>query len=339
VFGASDMAKGPLADTDIRDSLHGIRSVYIPTPRGWFAAVTAGPRTSSRQTVLLVHGFAASKEDWIPALERIAAAGYRPVAYDLGGHYQTALMQGPGMNDDVRLDRHAADLLAITEALDGGPVHVVAHSFGGEIAVAAVLADAQRFATLTLCGSGQGALRTPQAEQLRLLRWALGHWPQATVWKVFGAPRARRPRFRHQPPVNAERENFLRDRFLAHDASVLQGAIDELLTPQDRSEEIRRCGTPTLVMYGAQERYWRKDDLGDMAKRMQAQLAVIQQAAHSPHRQNLNDTVAALLPFWATADAARQPTPTTDAGPALSWQHQSADMTALVDSPEQASAA
>jgi len=92
-------------------------------------------------------------------------------------------------------------------------------------------------------------------------------------------------------------------------------------------------------MYGAGERYWPKEGLGDMAKRMQAQMVEIQHAGHTPQRQNVNDTVAALLRFWATADTTRQSTPTTDAVPALSRQHQPADMTALVDSPEQSSAA
>jgi pimeloyl-ACP methyl ester carboxylesterase len=329
-----------LIDPDIRDLAHGIRRVCIATPRGRFFALVAGTSTSFRPTVVLVHGYMADKRDFLPIIPHFVAAGYRVCAIELRGHSETALLRGTEADDDMRLPALGRDILDIIAALGCAPVHLLAHSLGGLVAQEAALIDARPIATLTLCGSGPGAVGRRHARWLRLLGGALRVLPRDRVWKAMRAYQTRQLPNRRRPAVDAERERLLRHRFRLHSRRALLVGAHELRTAKDRSGEVRELGLRTLVVHGARESVWPRDRQREMAERLNAPLVVIPDAGHSPHVHNPSRTARALLAFWADADAAGQPTPaTTGAVPAPTLQHQPADMTALVGTREESSAA
>ncbi|MEV8318350.1 alpha/beta hydrolase [Streptomyces sp. NPDC059900] len=70
----------------------GVDARRLRTVRGDFAALDARPAGEARGTVLLLPGFTGSKEDFIALLRPIADAGYRAVAVDGRGQYES---QGP----------------------------------------------------------------------------------------------------------------------------------------------------------------------------------------------------------------------------------------------------
>lgn len=127
-------------------------------------------------TALLLPGFTGSKEDFISLHEPLAAAGYRTVAVDGRGQYET-----PGPTDDetpYAQAELAQDVLAQIDALTGGPahapvdgpqarVHLVGHSFGGQVARAAVLLDPSRFRSLTLMASGPAEISPSQQQRVK----------------------------------------------------------------------------------------------------------------------------------------------------------------------------
>lgn len=88
-------------------------------------------------TVVMVHGFTGSKENWYPLAER------------LGGHYRLVIPDLPGWGESQRLDgadygfkAQAARLAAFLREVrrDGSPVVLLGHSMGGGI-VAITAAD------------------------------------------------------------------------------------------------------------------------------------------------------------------------------------------------------
>lgn len=115
------------------------------TPAIHAAAGTDGP------AILLLHGYGSDHLSWLANQQQLAAVG-RVYALDLPGHGETPLA-GAGL---------LADLVASVEgAIDAagiGPVHLVAHSLGGAVAIGLAAARPDLVRSLALIApSGLGA--------------------------------------------------------------------------------------------------------------------------------------------------------------------------------------
>ncbi|MFT3667107.1 MAG: alpha/beta hydrolase [Pseudoxanthomonas sp.] len=88
-------------------------------------------------TVVLVHGFTGSKENWYPLAERLGGH-YRLVIPDLPGWGESQRIAGADYGFLAQADRLAQFLKAIKR--EGSPIALVGHSMGGGI-VALVAAD------------------------------------------------------------------------------------------------------------------------------------------------------------------------------------------------------
>ncbi|MGW6446215.1 SDR family oxidoreductase [Lentzea sp. NPDC055074] len=101
---------------------------------------TAGP------TVVLVHGYPDTHEVW----DRVAALlekDFRVVTYDVRGAGEST---APSTEDGYRLERLAADLFAVIDAVSPDePVHLVGHDWGSIQSWEAVTTPGARIATFT----------------------------------------------------------------------------------------------------------------------------------------------------------------------------------------------
>src|SRR3954454_85086 len=119
-----------------------------------------------RGGALMVAGYTGSKEDFAPLLAPLADAGYRVVAIDQRGQFES-----PGPDDPAAysVEELGADVLEVGRLLReecGDPLHLLGHSFGGLVTRAAVLAEPGMFASVTLLGSGPSRLTGRRAEML-----------------------------------------------------------------------------------------------------------------------------------------------------------------------------
>ncbi|MFF3324721.1 alpha/beta fold hydrolase [Streptomyces sp. NPDC002889] len=268
----------------------------LSTSRGAFAVLDARPAGAPRGTALLLPGYTGSKEDFIAMLEPLAEAGYRAVAVDGRGQYES---DGPEDQQAYTQDALARDVLAQAEAI-GGPVHLVGHSLGGQISRAAVLLDSAPFLTFTLMSSGPAQISPAQQQKVKLLGDALAVMPMDQVWgaiQAFDALDAPEDTQAGVAPVDGRED--LRRRWLRHNPVQLIVTGRQLLVEPDRVDELAAVRPlPKHVVSGGEDDTWPVPLLDAMAGRLGARRTVIAGAAHSPNTDRPLETAAALAAFW-----------------------------------------
>ncbi len=251
-------------------------------------------------TVLLVAGFTGTKEDFAPLLRPLCEAGYRAVALDQRGQYES-----PGPDDESRysVSELGEDVLLVARELlaeCGRPLHVVGHSFGGLVCRAAVLAEPTLFDSLTLLGSGPGALGGRRAELLEHLGPLLDAGGVPMVADTLEQLAMTDPKAQAVPGPTRQ---FLTQRFLRNSAAGLRGMAVAMTSEPDRVAELAATGLPTLVAHGIADDAWTPESQTEMARRLGARHEVIDGSIHSPSVENPDRTLEVLLSFWASVGA------------------------------------
>ena len=251
-------------------------------------------------TALLVAGYTGTKEDFAPLLLPLSEAGYRAVALDQRGQYES-----PGPDDESRygVAELGDDVVAVGRALlaEGGrPLHLVGHSFGGLVCRAAVLAEPALFDSVTLLGSGPGALGGRRAELLEHLGPLLDAGGVQGVADALEQLAMTDPKAQSVPEPTRE---FLTARFLRNSAAGLRGMAQAMTTEPDRVAELAGTGVPVLVAHGIADDAWLPDVQAEMARRLGARHEVIGGSIHSPAVENPERTVQVLLDFWSSVAA------------------------------------
>ncbi len=260
---------------------------------GSAAPAGGGIAAADRPTVLLVPGYTGSKEDFQPLLRPLAAAGYRAVAIDQRGQYESAWAGDPADYAIEVLGTEVCQLAA--ELATGAGLHLVGHSLGGLVGRAAVLAKPELFDSFTLMGSGPGAVTGRRRALLDAGELVLASRGMAGLWTYLEASSRADPAYVAPSPAL---QAFLRSRFLATDPVGLQVMGDLLRTEADRTGELARSGVPVLVLHGESDDAWVPAVQAAMAGQLGAAYRVIEAAAHSPAVENPAATVSALLDFW-----------------------------------------
>ncbi|MFF7353095.1 MULTISPECIES: alpha/beta fold hydrolase [Streptomyces] len=278
----------------------GARAYRLRTARGEFAVVDApvGDGVEPRGVALLLPGFTGSKEDFNPLHVPLAERGYRTVAVDGRGQYES---DGPAIDQSAYAQEELArDVLAQAEAL-GQPVHLLGHSLGGQISRAAVLLDHAPFRSLTLMASGPAQISESQQQRVKLLRDALAALTMAQVWEAIQAMET--PEETETPALDdgLDDRDDLRRRWLGTKPAQLLATGGQLCTEPDRVAELAAVPLPFHVLSGSRDDTWPLPLLDDMAVRLGARRTVVEDAEHSPNTDQPLATARALADFWDAA--------------------------------------
>lgn len=287
-------------------SLHlpaSVRRVTVETSRGSFAALRATPAAGvcDRQPAVCVPGYTGSKEDFIPILQTLAAAGRTVVAIDQRGQYESP---AAGTEDGYRLPALAADVAAVGETVAGGSAfHLLGHSFGGLVAQELAATGGARIESLTIMSSGPGMLTGGRAE---VLRWIL---PQLRAAGPDQLPQLIEDVWKAEVETTAQAEGvppdilaFLRTRMLSNCPTGLQVMAEQLLQAPDLTKTLAAMNTPMLVIYGENDDTWAPAIQEKMAGRLSAQRVCIPRVGHSPAVEAPETTASVLTAFWNGAE-------------------------------------
>jgi len=273
------------------------RAYRLRTARGEFAVVDSpvAAGVAPRGVVMMLPGFTGSKEDFTLLHRPLGARGYRTVAVDGRGQYES---DGPE-HDQAGYARAelARDVLAQAAAL-GTRVHLVGHSLGGQIARAAVLLDPAPFLSLTLMSSGPARISESQRQRVKLLRDALDTMTMAEVWDVMQAMGPPEEAGAPAPAHGPEDPVRLRDRWLGTRPAQLLATGRQLCTEPDRVAELAAVPLPFHVLSGTYDDTWPVPLLDEMALRLDARRTVVAGAEHSPNTDQPLPTARALADFW-----------------------------------------
>ncbi|HJQ46259.1 MAG TPA: alpha/beta hydrolase [Amycolatopsis sp.] len=271
---------------------HHAERIDLPGPYGPIAALRTRPEAHT--TVLLVPGFTGSKEDFAPILDGIAEAGFRALAIDLPGQFES-----PGPADESAYLPAPLGKVVATLAESLGSVQLLGHSYGGLVARAAVLAGAP-VVGLTLMDSGPSALPDgPRREALGLGEPLLRNAGVAAAYAVREQMSARFPGWAQLP---AELKDFYRHRFTSSGAAAFLGMADGLRYEPDQvdalAETLAARKLPALVVAGENDDAWSVPSQRDMAARLGARFATVPGAAHSPNTENPTALLKTLASSW-----------------------------------------
>ncbi|MEU6810549.1 alpha/beta hydrolase [Streptomyces sp. NPDC046831] len=267
------------------------RARSLVTSRGTFAAfdMAPGDSVSYRGTVVMVPGFMGSKEDFLPMLPPLSRAGYRVVTIDGRGQHETGGSHPPGAYAREALAR---DLVAVVEAVDDGPVHLVGHSYGALLARVAVLqteGDPVLWRSLTLMNFGPAEVSTQQRERLSLLLSVIDSMTLEGIWPFLDV---------QDDAIADDVRSFMRARWLANDPTHIKAAAEQLLTEPDRTAELTAIQLPKAVISGSPDLTWAPEGVTKMADALSAQLITMPGGGHSPNVHRPEESAAELANFW-----------------------------------------
>ncbi|MEU3978560.1 alpha/beta hydrolase [Streptomyces sp. NPDC026672] len=275
----------------------GARAYALRTARGEFAVVDApvADGVEPRGVALLVPGFTGSKEDFNPLHLPLARRGYRTVAVDGRGQFES---DGPEHDESAYAQQELArDLLAQVEAL-GTPVHLMGHSLGGQVSRAAVLLDRTPVHSLTLMASGPAQISASQQQRVKLLRDALAVMSMAEVWDAIQAMEPPEETETGELDAGLDDREDLRRRWLGNKPAQLIATGRQLCTEPDRVAELAALPLPFHVLSGSMDDTWPVGLLDEMAVRLGARRTIVEDAQHSPNTDQPLATATALADFW-----------------------------------------
>ncbi|HUF64594.1 MAG TPA: alpha/beta fold hydrolase [Gemmatimonadaceae bacterium] len=247
----------------------------------------AGSRGSGAP-VLLIHGFATSGHLWRQVVPSIPE-GHRVIAVDLAGHGRSETATTGNCSPAA----HAALLIGLLDDLSSGPVHVAAHGFGCEIALALAAEPSRVISALLVSPAGLDqrspcvpAPRSTTALALQLPWGALGtgllqrHLARGYASSATAAhslPRHLqwfRGRTRRAALV-AQLDALSRQRAAAaaveHPFEIVVGGGDPFVSPRRVSARFLAPSRGTLTMLGA-ERHFLPEEAPDTIARLLGRL-------------------------------------------------------------------
>jgi pimeloyl-ACP methyl ester carboxylesterase len=234
---------------------------------------------------ILIHGFTGSKEDFETVGPHLADKGFRVVALDNRGQYESAHSSN---DEDYAVATLARDAIAVAEHFGMKNPHLLGHSFGGLVAQRAAVDAPELWKSLTMLCSGPAAI--PTRPDLPGMIEVLNRVSVQEAWdQLLEADRRTNPRY-----------EFQKVRWAASDPRSTAVQARHLLSATSLIPKIAASEMPAHVIYGETDDAWPFDIQDQMAADLKAELTVIKNAGHCPNEDQPAETAEVLAKFWSS---------------------------------------
>ncbi|MFI9284532.1 alpha/beta fold hydrolase [Streptomyces werraensis] len=225
-----------------------------------------GPRDG--QPLVFHHGWPLSSDDWDAQMLFFLQHGYRVIAHDRRGHGRSDQTAG-----GHEMDTYAADVAALTDALDlRDAVHIGHSTGGGEVARYVARAKPGRVAKAVLAGAVPPVMVKSESN------------PGGTPIEVFDGFRSQLAANRAQLYIEIASGPFYG--FNRPGAEVSQGLIDnwwrqgmtgaanahyeciKAFSETDFTEDLKKIEVPVLVMHGTDDQIVPYDDAAPLTVKL-----------------------------------------------------------------------
>lgn len=200
---------------------------------------------SSAQTILMVHGFAANKDNWLRFASHLSQ-DYRVIALDLPGFGASSR---PAGSYDVGTQTER--LASVIDTLDIEPLHLIGNSMGGHIS--ALYAARYPDKVLSLALLDNAGITAPQPSEL-LQRLQRGEANPLVVRSGEDFQRLLAFIFVEPPYLPESLKGYLAEQTSANSAHydlVFRHLVERYIPLEP---ELPRIQAPTLIIWGAQDR-------------------------------------------------------------------------------------
>jgi pyruvate dehydrogenase E2 component (dihydrolipoamide acetyltransferase) len=253
------------------------------------------------QSVLFVHGVGGWAENWSEAMERVAAAGRRAIAFDLPGFGESTRVRG-ARYFDPRDPFYPAVVDGVRQALGLERPHLIGHSLGGGIVGITAVVHPDPWRSLTLVAPGGFGPEVPlMLRFLSLPFLGLMAWlprPESVARAVLESCFHDRSRIPAHLYAESARFDFTYPEMLRvmRAVATLRGVRRSL-----RKAWLARAGEqagPVLVVWGREDGVIPASHR-DAVRRTypNAELEVVESAGHLVMAEQPDAFAAALIPF------------------------------------------
>lgn len=253
------------------------------TIQGESLAVQMFEPARHRADVVMIHGYTGSKEDFTELGAYLSIRGYRVLTFDNRGQHESAHSARP---DAYSVQSLARDAIELSQHFGMERPHLFGHSFGGLVALRAVVTDPERWKSLTMFCSGPG--RIPDKPDLEDTLRVLPGMTMEEAWF------AHRDRDSQQYPTY----ELLKKRWLASDRRSVLTHAHHLLHEPSLVPDVAATGIRAHVVYGANDDAWPLELQDRMAADLRAVTTVIAGAGHCPNEEVPEYTAQVLADFW-----------------------------------------
>ena len=246
--------------------------------------------------LVLVHGFGGAKEDFSDQVDDLAL-DHRVVTLDLRGHGES---EGPEDPSRCSLDRFAADLGNVLDALGIDACRLLGHSMGGMIVRRFVLASPTRVDALVLMDTSPGPVPGLDAEMIDLGVQIANEQGMDELKRVMDAfSPLDTPAYQRTLAERPGYREFGDAKWAALSRAMWVTMSIEIRDQPDQLAELAGVHCPTLVLVGVEDESFRRVSDEMAATIPGAELVVIPAAGHSPQFENGPAWLDALRAFLA----------------------------------------